>query len=94
MAKSRIKKINGKSYAFDSEGHMLTGFVFLDGDRNLINDESIPLIDMEDKLYYPQSMDYTDGQYNSEYMYFAENDDPMLQGAAANSATKCQGKQA
>ena len=88
MAKSRIKKINGKSYAFDSEGHMLTGFVFLDGDRNLINDESISLIDMEDKLYYPQSMDYTDGQYNSEYMYFAENDDPMLQGAAATGTKK------
>jgi len=74
-----VKTINGKKYAFDGTGKMLTGFVEVNDNNEVVG----PAIAAENVKF----ADATGAGLGAKYMYFAESADRMLQGPAASGKT-------
>jgi len=92
LVKGIVKNINGKKYAFDADGKMLTGFVAVDTDgKNVVSKigsaEDVTKVDSNDS-----SALYAFGDYGDRtYMYFAESATPSEQGAAVTGKTTFNG---
>lgn len=77
MLTSQVKKINGKYYAFDENGVMLTGFVQVDED-------GVPTKIGEADDIIAEDLMALDG----DYMYFTERDRGGVEGAAYTGKSK------